>query len=58
MKKIYPILCFIILAICRTYAQTGSLKGQITSSDGKPAPVTNSNNPNTLFMQTGNNLSA
>lgn len=38
MKKIYLIMCFMLLTICGTYAQTGSLKGQITSSDGKPAP--------------------
>ncbi|MBE9464770.1 TonB-dependent siderophore receptor [Dyadobacter subterraneus] len=36
MKKIYFILCFMILSLC-SYAQTGSIKGQITSADGKPA---------------------
>ncbi|MEO6687190.1 MAG: TonB-dependent receptor [Dyadobacter sp.] len=36
MKKIYFILCLTLLSICG-YAQTGSIKGQINSADGKPA---------------------
>ena len=36
MKKIYLTLCFTMFCIY-SFAQTGSIKGQITSSDGKPA---------------------
>ena len=37
MKRIYLIVCFMLLAFGVTFAQSGSIKGQITSSDGKPA---------------------
>lgn len=36
MKKIYFIMIFLCLSVC-SFAQNGTIKGQILSSDGKPA---------------------
>jgi iron complex outermembrane receptor protein len=35
MKRIYLLLCFLILSVC-SFGQTGSIKGLVTSSDGQP----------------------
>ncbi|MCF2442819.1 TonB-dependent receptor [Dyadobacter sp. CY345] len=37
MKRIYFIACFVLLAASISHAQTGSIKGQVNTSDGKPA---------------------
>jgi len=37
MKTIYFIVCFMLFAAGISFAQTGSIKGQITSADNKPA---------------------